>query len=73
MKMKANRIVFGIMTCLLLVAVSCEPNSTAQQDDLYEVGIDKSSIVLKNSDIDKSSIVLKNSDIDKSSIVLKGK
>ena len=42
--MKANRIVFGLMACLLLVAVSCEPNSTAQEDDLYEVGVDKTKI-----------------------------
>lgn len=42
--MKTKRIIFGLMACLLLVAVSCEPNTTAQEDDLYEVGIDKSSV-----------------------------
>lgn len=74
MKMKTKRIIFGLMATVTLIAVSCEPNTTAQEDELYEVGIDKSSIVLKeqSSDIDKSSIVLKSSDIDKSSIVLKG-
>ncbi len=72
--MKTKQIVFGIIASVTLLAVSCEPNTTAQEDDLYEVGIDKGSIVLKgqSSDIDKSSIVLKSSDIDKSSIVLKG-
>ena len=44
MKMKTKRIVFGLMACLLLVAVSCEPNTTAQEDDLYEVGVEKSDI-----------------------------
>lgn len=42
--MKAKKFIFGLMAVLLLVAVSCEPNTTAQEDDLYEVGIDKSSI-----------------------------
>ena len=42
--MKAKRIIFGLIACLLLVAVSCEPNSTAQDDDLYEVGVDKTKI-----------------------------
>ena len=44
MKMKAKKFIFGLMACLLLVAVSCEPNSTAQDDDLYEVGVDKTKI-----------------------------
>ncbi len=42
--MKAKKIIFGLMACLLLVAVSCEPNSTAQEDDLYEVGIRKDKV-----------------------------
>ncbi len=43
--MKAKKIIFGLMACLLLVAVSCEPNSTAQEDDMYEVGVDKSKLI----------------------------
>ena len=39
--MKAKKIIFGLMAGLLLVAVSCQPNSTAQEDELYEVGIEK--------------------------------
>ena len=74
MKMKAKRIIFGLVAILALFAVACQPNTTAQEDELYEVGIDKGSIVLKNtSDINKSSIVRKSGDIDKSSVVLKGK
>ena len=69
--MKTRRIIFGLTVAIAMFAVSCEPNTTAQEDDLYELGIDKGSIVLKNaSDIDKSSIVRKSGDIDKSSVVL---
>lgn len=39
--MKAKRIIFGLMAAVTLLAVSCEPNNTAEEDDLYEVGIDK--------------------------------
>ena len=42
--MKANRIVFGLMAFFFLLGVSFEPNSTAQEDDLYEVGVDKTKI-----------------------------
>lgn len=39
--MKTKRIFFGLMACTMLLAVSCEPNSTADEDELYELGIDK--------------------------------
>ena len=42
MKMKAKRFIFGLLACVTLLAVSCEPNNTAEEDELYEVGIDKS-------------------------------
>ncbi|MFS4447740.1 hypothetical protein [Maribacter sp. 2307UL18-2] len=42
--MKAKKLIFGLMAVVLLVAVSCEPNTTAQEDDLYEVGVDKTKI-----------------------------
>lgn len=41
-KMKMKRLLFGILACVTLMAVSCEPNSTADEDQLYEEGIDKS-------------------------------
>ncbi len=43
-KMKAKKIIFGLMACLVLVAVSCEPNNTSDEDDLYEVGIRKDKV-----------------------------
>jgi len=42
--MKMKRIIFGLLACLTLVAVSCQPNSTADEDQLYEQGIHKDKI-----------------------------
>jgi hypothetical protein len=42
--MKTKRIIFGLMACMMLLAVACEPNSTADEDELYEVGVDKTKI-----------------------------
>ena len=42
--MKVKRIIFGLLACVTLMAVSCEPNSTADEDELYEVGVDKTKI-----------------------------
>lgn len=42
--MKAKRFIFGVLACVTLLAVSCEPSNTSEEDDLYEVGIDKKSI-----------------------------
>ena len=40
--MKAKRIIFGLLACVTLLAVSCEPNNSAEGDNLYEpVSIDK--------------------------------
>lgn len=44
MKMKAKRFIFGLLACVTLLAVSCEPNNTAEEDELYEVGIEKKHI-----------------------------
>jgi len=42
--MKMKRLIFGLLACVTLMAVSCEPNSTADEDQLYEQGVDKSKI-----------------------------
>ena len=42
--MKTKRIIFGLLACVTLMAVSCEPNSTADEDELYEVGIRKDKV-----------------------------
>ncbi len=46
-RMKMKRLIFGILACVTLMAVSCEPNNTADEDQLYEQGIDKKSVKLK--------------------------
>lgn len=45
--MKAKRFIFGLLACVTLLAVSCEPNNTAEEDDLYEVGVDKKKLTKK--------------------------
>ncbi|MBM1106980.1 hypothetical protein JQC67_12585 [Aurantibacter crassamenti] len=42
--MNAKKIIFGMLACLTLVAVSCEPNTSAQDDEVYEVGIRKDKV-----------------------------
>lgn len=42
-----KRIVFGLLAFVVLLAVSCEPNSTAEEDQLYEQGIDKTKLTKK--------------------------
>jgi len=42
--MKAKRIVFGLLACITLMAVSCEPNNNADGDPLFEEGVDKNHI-----------------------------
>lgn len=45
--MKAKRIIFGLLACVTLLAVSCEPNNLADEDKLYEDGVDKTKLVDK--------------------------
>ncbi len=42
--MKMKNLLFAILACVTLLAVSCEPTSTADEDQLYEQGIDKTKI-----------------------------
>lgn len=48
--MKMKRLFFGILACGLLMATSCEPNNTTDEDQLYEQGLDKKNVkdVTKN-------------------------
>ncbi|MFK7811298.1 MAG: hypothetical protein AB8B59_02320 [Maribacter sp.] len=43
--MKAKKFIFGLLACVTLLAVSCEPNNLAEEDDLYEIGLDKKKVV----------------------------
>lgn len=43
--MKAKRIIFGLLACVTLLAVSCEPNNSSDGDPLFEEGVDKSKLI----------------------------
>lgn len=42
-----KKVVFGLLACVTLLAVSCETTDTSEDDQLYEQGIEKGSIKLK--------------------------
>ncbi|WP_262492769.1 hypothetical protein [Maribacter sp. HTCC2170] len=42
-----KKFVFGLLACVALTAFSCEPNSTADEDQLYEQGVDKKKLTKK--------------------------
>ena len=44
--MKMKKLLFGLVACISLMALSCEPNSTADEDQLYEQGVDKTKITM---------------------------
>ena len=43
-----KKFVFGVLACVTLLAVSCEPSNTAEEDSLYENGVDKTLITKDN-------------------------
>jgi hypothetical protein len=45
--MNTKRLLFGICTCLILMAAACTPNSTSEDQQLYENGVDKSKIIIE--------------------------
>ncbi len=45
--MNTKRTLFGICTCLILMAASCTSNSTAD-DQLYEDAVEKKDIILRD-------------------------
>jgi len=53
-----KKLVFGLLACLTLLAVSCETTDTASDDQLYEQGVDKTQLI--NGDkqsVDKSQLI----------------
>ncbi len=42
--MMTKRIIFGLLACTTLLAVSCEPSNTSEEDELYELSVEKSDI-----------------------------
>ena len=54
-----KKFVFGLLACVTLLAVSCETNNIAEDDVVYEVGVDKTKIPSqadKQSYVDKTKI-----------------
>ncbi len=45
--MNTKKIFFGLATALILMAAACTPN-TAEDDQVYEQGVEKSKIKLPN-------------------------
>ncbi len=45
--MNTKKFLFAIAAILVLVASACTPN-TAEDDQVYEQGVDKTKIILKN-------------------------
>jgi hypothetical protein len=68
-----KKVVFGLLACATLLVVSCETNDIAENDAVYEQGVDKTKIP---SQADKQSFVDKTkipSQADKQSFVDKTK
>ncbi len=69
-----KKVVFGLMACASLLVISCETNDTANDDQLYEQGVDKTKIPSqadKRSFVDKTKIpsqAKKQSFVDKTKI-----
>ncbi len=69
-----KKVVFGLMACATLLAVSCETNDVASDDQFYEQGVDKTKIpsqANKRSFVDKTKIpsqANKSSFVDKTKI-----
>ncbi|SDE28228.1 hypothetical protein SAMN05421636_104218 [Pricia antarctica] len=69
-----KKVLFGLMACATLLVVSCESNDNANDDQLYEQGVDKTKIpsqAEKQSFVDKTKIpsqAKKQSFVDKTKI-----
>jgi len=57
--MNTKKVLFGICTCLILMAAACTPNTA--DDQVYENGVDKSKIPSQSVDKSKIPSQVKNS------------
>ncbi len=70
-----KKVVFGLMACATLLAVSCETTDVASEDQLYEQGVDKSQLINgdnKRSFVDKTQLINgdnKRSFVDKTQLI----
>ncbi|MBU2972947.1 hypothetical protein [Zobellia sp. B3R18] len=49
-----KKLVFGLLACASLLAVSCESSDVASDDSVYEEGVDKTQLI--NGDSRKKSV-----------------
>ena len=55
--MKMKKLIFGLLACVTLMAVSCEPNAIAEEDQLYDnQTIDRTKIKVPANGIDRTKI-----------------
>jgi len=68
--MNTKKIIAGICTCLILMAAACTPNTTAEDEQLFEQGVDKSKVTTGNQQsVDKSKVTIDNQQsVDKSKV-----
>ena len=64
--MNTRKFFYGILTCAILTAAACT-STTAEDDQLYERGVEKDKIILKS--VEKDKIILKI--VEKDKIILK--
>lgn len=48
LKMNTKKMIFAIAATFVLLAASCTPNTTAEDDQLYEQGVDRTLITKDN-------------------------
>ncbi|NNE78106.1 MAG: hypothetical protein HKN31_13665 [Pricia sp.] len=56
-----KKVVFGLLACVTLLSVSCEPNNLAEEDAIYEEGVDRTKIRTTNrKSVDLSKVEITN-------------
>ncbi|WP_289062800.1 hypothetical protein [uncultured Zobellia sp.] len=67
-----KKLVFGLLACASLLAVSCESSDVASDDSVYEEGVDRSKITITNrKSVDRSKITITNrQSVDRSKITI---
>ena len=52
-----KKLLFGLVACISLMALSCEPNSTADEDQLYDTEtIDRTKVKIPTNGIDRTKV-----------------
>lgn len=46
--MNTKKLIFAVLASATLLAISCSPNTTSDDDQLYDQGIDRKKMVRRN-------------------------